>query len=179
MTQIGSVYAEALYDLARGEGLSRDVLDEMRALQKIFSENAGFIRILAAPGLPKQERIAILDESLRGKIQPYVLNFLKILTERGYIRHFSDCCEAYRNLYNEDNGILPVKAATAVPLEKEQAARLTEKLEKLTGKRIELENTVDPSCIGGVRLDYDGKRVDGTVRHHLDAVRGLLKNTTL
>ena len=50
---------------------------------------------------------------------------------------------------------------------------------KLTGKKIELMNAVDPKCIGGVRLDYDGKRVDDTVQHRLDAVRSLLKNTML
>ena len=38
---------------------------------------------------------------------------------------------------------------------------------------------VDPQVLGGVRLDYDGKRLDDTVSHRLDAVRRLLKNTVL
>ena len=52
-------------------------------------------------------------------------------------------------------------------------------IKKMTGKKILLENVVDPSCLGGVRLDYDGKRVDDTIQHRLDALRGLLKNTIL
>ena len=95
------------------------------------------------------------------------------------MRQFSDCCAAYRALYNDDNGILPVKAFTAVPLTAEQTAKLSEKLAGITGKKIELQNKIDPACIGGVRLDYDGKRVDDTVRHRLDAVHNLLKNTVL
>ena len=179
MTQVGSVYAQALYDLAKDEGLSGKILSELKALNEAFSQNADFLRLLSTPNLGKDERCGILDESFRGKIQPYVLNFLKILTEKGYIRQFSDCCEAYRMLFNEDNGILPVKAVTAVPLTAEQTKKLCDKLQKNTGKTIELINVVDPACIGGVRLDYDGKRMDDTVQHRLDAVRSLLKNTML
>ena len=61
----------------------------------------------------------------------------------------------------------------------DQIARLTEKLGKLTGKTIDLSCRIDPAVLGGVRLDYDGKRVDGTVQGRLDAVDKLLKNTVL
>ena len=75
--------------------------------------------------------------------------------------------------------MLPVKAVTAVPMTEDQIARLTEKLAKITGKTIEVQCRVDPAVLGGVRLDYDGKRVDGTVQSRLDAVSNLLKNTVL
>ena len=179
MTRVGSVYAEALYGLAKDEGLGEVILKELKVLQTAFSENHDFLRLLSTPNLSKDERVRILDDSFAGKIQPYVLNFLKILTEKGYVRQFSECCDAYRELYNKDNGILPVRVVTAVELSDAQKEKLTRKLETMTGKRIELKNVVDPACLGGVRLDYDGKRVDDTVQHRLDAVRGLLKNTML
>ena len=179
MTRIGSVYAQALYDLALDEGLSKEILDQLKVLQQAFAQESAFIRLLSTPNLTKDERCGIVDESFRGKVHAYVLNFLKILTEKGYVRHFSDCCDAFIELYNIDNGILPVKAVTAVALTDDQAGRLRDKLSAITGKRIELNNVVDPRCIGGVRLDYDGKRVDDTVQHRLDAVHSLLKNTML
>ena len=179
MTRVGSVYAQALYDLAKEEGLGKKILEEMKILGEAFDQNPDYLRLLSTPNLSKDERISILDESFRGRVEPYVLNFLKILTEKGYVRRFSDCCDAYRELYNEDNGILPVKAVTAVPMTEAQKAKLTEKLVKITGKTIELNNVIDEKCLGGVRLDYDGKRVDDTVQHRLDAVRSLLKNTML
>ena len=179
MTRVGSVYAQALYDLAKEEGLGQKILEEMKVLKDIFSQNPDYLRLLSTPNLGKDERIQILDNSFKGSVQPYVLNFLKILTEKGYVKNFSDCCDAYRELYNEDNGILPVKAVTAVPMTDAQKERLSAKLTGLTGKTIELNNVVDKNCLGGVRLDYDGMRVDDTVQHRLDAVRSLLKNTML
>ena len=179
MTRIASVYAQALYDLARDEALGRDILQELKLLQEAFVQNPDFVRLLSTPNLSKEERCGIIHESFAGKLQPYVLNFLKILTEKGYIKHFPECCEAYRQMYNRDNGILPVKAVTAVALSEAQRDRLSAKLARITGKTIELCNVVDPKCLGGMRIDYDGKCVDDTVQHRLNAVRSLLKNTVL
>ena len=179
MTGTGSVYGEALYSLAHEEGLSQVILEQLKTLDSCFAQEPDFIRLLSAPNLSKTERCQILDDSFRGKVAPYVLNFLKILTEKGYIRHFSACVQAYRNCYNRDNGILPVTAVTAVPLTEDQKSRLTEKLRKLTCKHIDLTNKLDPAVLGGMRLDYDGKRMDDTVEHRLNAVRNWLKNTEL
>ena len=179
MTQVGSVYGEALYSLAVEESLSAQILDELSVLAQSFRAEPDFIRLLCTPNLSVQERCNILDDSFRNKLHPYVLNFLKILTEKGYMRHFFDCCKAFEESYNRDNGILPVTAITAVSLNPAQAEKLTAKLCQITGKQVKLHNRVDPEVLGGVRLDYDGKRLDDTVSHRLDAVRNLLKNTVL
>ena len=132
MTQTGSIYGESLYSLAVEEQVEKAILDELAVLKQSFTAEPDFIRLLNAPNLSKAERCAILDNSFRGKLHPYVLNFMKILTEQGYMRHFADCCKAYKSFYNTDHGILPVQAVTATKLTEDQARRLTEKLEKLS-----------------------------------------------
>ena len=179
MTGVGNVYGEALYLLAKEEDRSKTILEELKVLDESFSQEPDFLRLLSSPNLPKAERCQILDDSFRGKIDPYLLNFMKILTEKGYIRHFSDCRKGYTLHYNQDNGILSVTAVTAVALSGAQAEKLTGKLESITGKTIELINRVDPGIYGGVRLDYDGQRLDDTVAHRLENIRNLLKNTVL
>lgn len=179
MTGVGSVYGEALYGLAKDENLSRDILGQLRVLGDCFQQEPDFLRLLSSPNLSKADRCRILDDSFRGKVHPYVLNFMKILTEKGYMRHFGQCKKAYTEHYNQDNGILPVTAVTAVPLTAAQAAKLTGKLSGITGKTVELHNQVDPAVYGGVRLDYDGQRLDDTVSHRLDTIRDLLRSTVL
>ena len=179
MTQAANTYAQALYDLAKDEGLGKTVLEELSVLKTVFAENPEYSKLLSAPDLPKQERCNVLDEAFRGKVHPYVLNFLKILTEKGYIRQFPACCDAYRGFYNEDNGILVVKAVSAVALSAQQIEKLIAKLEATTGKKIDLHCSVDAAMLGGLRLSYDGKQVDGTVRNRLDSIGKLLKNTVL
>ena len=179
MTEVASTYGQALYDLAKDEGLSEEILGQITALKSSFEEEPAFVQLLCTPSISKEERCQVLDDSLRAQVNPYVLNFLKILTEKGYMRHFSDCCQMFKQQYNRDNGILPVTAVTKLPLSDELRRKLTEKLSSVTGKTIELECRVDPECLGGVRLDLGGMQVDGTVRHRLEEIRTVLKNTVL
>ena len=57
--------------------------------------------------------------------------------------------------------------------------KLADKLSGVTGKTIELDCRLDPEVLGGVRLDFDGMQVDGTIRRRLEDIRGILKNTVL
>ena len=179
MTQIGNVYGESVYELAKDENLTAELGGQLKVLKDCFKQEPSFVTLLSTPSLTKAERCQILDDSFRGTVHAYVLNFLKILTEKGYMRFFSDCCDSFAALYNQDNGILPVTAVTAVALSSAQAEKLSAKLANITGKHIELSNRIDPSCLGGVRLDYDGQRLDDTVSHRMDTIRDMLKNTVL
>ena len=179
MTEVGNVYGESLYELAKEENLAALIGQQMTVLQDAFRQEPDFIRLLSSPNLTKTERCQILDDSFRGKVHPYVLNFLKILTEKGYMRYFSDCCEAYTQHFDQDNGILRVDAVSAVALTPEQADKLKAKLSRITGKEIALRTRIDPRVLGGIRLDYDGQRLDDTVSHRLDAIRNVLNKTVL
>jgi len=179
MTEVGTVYGESLYELAKEENLTQQIGDQLKVLKLSFHQEPDFVRLLSSPSLTKAERCQILDDSFRGSVHPYLLNFLKILTEKNYARYFSDCCDAFVQCYNQDNGILSVTAVTAVALSAAQTEKLTEKLTRITGKHIELHNRIDPSCLGGVRLDYDGQRLDDTVSRRLNSIRELLKTDVL
>ena len=179
MTEVAIQYGTALYELARDESLVDTILEQCTVLAESFQAAPEFIQLLCSPSIPKQERCQLLDSSFRDKIHPFLLNFLKILTEKGYVRHFSGCCKVFRQHYNADNGILPVTAVTAQPLSDALKEKLIKKLSDVTGKTIDLNCRVDAECLGGVRLDFDGKQVDGTVRRRLEDIRSILTDTVL
>ena len=179
MTEVGNVYGESLYELAKEENLTKLIGEQLTVLQTSFQQEPDFIRLLSSPSLTKVERCQILDDSFRGKVHTYLLNFLKILTEKGYMRYFSDCCDAYMEHFDQDNGILRVNAVSAVELSADQKDKLKAKLSRITGKEIALRTRIDPAVLGGIRLDYDGQRLDDTVSHRMATIRDLLKNTVL
>lgn len=49
----------------------------------------------------------------------------------------------------------------------------------MTGRTIELDCRVDPACLGGVRLEMEGRQFDGTLRARFDAVRRQLQDVVL
>ena len=144
---------------------------------RFIKELAAYEKLLAMPSVPKAERCAALDEAFGGQVEVYLLNFLKLLCEKGAIRTLPDCLAEYRARYNEAHGILEATAVTAVPMSEAQTEALKKKLEVLTGKTIALTARVQPGCLGGVRLEVEGTQLDGTVKNRLDEVRRLLAAT--
>lgn len=179
MTQTAQTYGESLYELARDEQLSAEILEQLQAVLRLFRENPQYMALLSLPSVPKKERCGVLDESLRGHVHPYVLNFLKILVENGTIRQLAGCEEAYRRRYYADSGILEVTAITAVPLTEALQQKLQDRLEQRTGKTVRLAARVEPGVLGGVRLEMAGQRLDGTVRCRLDEIQASLREMVL
>ena len=174
MTEVGNVYGESLYELAKEESLSSQIGQQLAALREGFRQEPDFIRLLSSPNLTKAERCQILDDSFREKVHPYVLNFMKILCEAGAIRLLPGCLRSYERRYDQDHNILKARAVTAVEMTQEQQEALRQKLSAVTGKTIRLTCRTDPDCLGGVRVEMDGQRMDGTVRRHLEDMNDLL-----
>lgn len=179
MTEQAKRYGGSLFELAAEENLDERILEELDGAVSCFADNEPYFRLLALPSLSHATRRELLDQAFGGQVHPYVVNFLKVLCDEGLLRELSGCAQAYRERYNQAHGILQVRAASAVALDGETRARLTAKLEQVTGKKIELNVTVDPALLGGIRLDMDGMRLDGTVRARLDGIRAGLDGLTL
>ncbi len=179
MTETAKMYGGSLYDLAAEEGLETRILGELDEVQQLLKQNPDYLRLLSTPSIPKKERCGLLDEALRGQVHLYVLNFLKILCEKGTLRELSGCARAYRIRYNQAHGILEATAISAVPLTEQQRAALHAKLESLTGKAIDLKTKVDAKVLGGIRLDIEGTELDGTVQNRLVSLRRDIAAVTL
>jgi len=83
VTELAKEYGAGLYQLAAEENASAQILDQMRTLRGCFKEQPQFLRLLSNMALSKEERVGIIDTAFRGQVHPYMLNFLKILCERG------------------------------------------------------------------------------------------------
>ncbi len=179
MTNTGSLYGKSLYDLAVSEDLSERVMKEMETVQDLFAEYPDYVRLLLEPSIPKKERLGLLDQAFGDALHPYLLNFLKILTERGILREFRSCEKCYRGLYNEAHGITEANVVSAVDLDPERQEKLKKRLEEMSGKEVILHVRTDPQVLGGIRVEMEGKLYDGTVRGRLSDLRRKLDETVL
>ncbi len=171
MTEFGREYGEGLYALCAEEKIDLDVQKELLSLRQIFRENEDFVKLLGNMTLSKEERVAIADAAFTGQVHEYVLNFIKILVERGSIHEFSECVSAYQDCYNRDHQVAVAEVTTARPLSDTQRKLLIARLRQMTGKEIEIKEKIDPSVMGGVLLNMDGKRYDNTVKSRLTAIK--------
>lgn len=170
MTGLAREYGEGLYALAAEEKLEKQMLDELKTLKKCFRENPDFLRLMGNMSIGKEERLGIVDHALRGQVHPYVLNFLKLLCERGAANEFALCETVFREAYNREHGVIEARVTTGAPLTPEQRARLTARLKKMTAKEVTLKERVDASLLGGVVLEMEGKRYDNSVAARLEKI---------
>ncbi|MBQ7655000.1 MAG: ATP synthase F1 subunit delta [Clostridia bacterium] len=171
MTEFGREYGEGLYALCAEEKIEQSVLQEVRTLKSALHENPDFIRLLGNMTLSKQERVHIVDETFKGHVHEYVLNFLKLLVERGAAHAFAECADAYEAAYNREHGVVEAEVTTAQPLNEDQRKKLIARLESMTGREVTVREKIDPAVLGGVLLQMDGKRYDNTVLHRLKAIK--------
>ncbi len=173
MTALEKEYGDALYSLAAEENCPDQVLEGLSLAVTAFRENPGYLTLVQNPALPKAERLGLLDEAFSG-VHPYVMNILKLLCEHSALSLAAGALEQFKVLFYQERGILPVEAISAVPLTAEQQGALRDKLAAKTGKTILLETKLDPSLLGGVKLRYEGKELDGTTAGKLSALRRVL-----
>ena len=174
MTGIAKEYATALFMLAGETGAEENWLSALDTVSALLEENGAYVEFLASPGIPKAERTEALSAVFSGHIPEEVVSFLQILCERGHIRSFFECAEEYRALYQAAKAMIPARVISAVPLTDEEQKRLTQKLEAMSNKTVFAEWAVDPSLLGGVVVEMDGKVLDGSLRHRLQDMKDVM-----
>lgn len=179
MTTATSLYGQSLYDLAAEEGLSEEILKQMEAVEEIFRQNPDYITLLLEPSIPRRERLGLLEEAFKDQLHPYLLNYLMILLENSLLRGFSSSYRTYRTSYNKDHGIAEATVTSAVRLSDAQAESLKKKLEAVSGKTVILKQKVDSGVLGGLRVEIEGKLLDGTVMGRLADLRKKVSETVL
>ncbi len=176
MSQDGIAYGQALYSLAAEAQATEEILGQLSSYDEIFRAEEEFYPLLSAPNLPVKECCDIVERCIGGGSHPYVLNTLKLMIEKRKIRKFPECVREYRRLFYEEHQIVPVTVVTVVPLTQMQIQRLSDTIAAHCKVSVEITNRVEPDCIGGVKMDFDGKRVDGTVASVLESIENVLKD---
>lgn len=170
MTQTARVYGGSLYELAVEEQLVESIGSQMEEIRQIFWENPDYMKLLSEPSVPWKERTLLVDQAFGEQAEKYLVNFIKILCERNILREYGGCCEEFRRRYNADHGIAEAVVTGAVPLNDTQMEALKQKLENISGRKISLSQKTDPSVVAGIRVELEGKLLDGTVQGRLSAL---------
>ena len=178
MKELHESYAEALFEVAEESGITDTVLTELGEVAFILESNPDYLSLLDSPTVQTGEKISMIDKAFT-QANGYLLNFIKILIENKCVSEISKIKDYFSAIYDEKHGILRATAVSAIPLNREQADKIKASLEARTGKSIVLTNTVDPSIIGGIRLDFGTEQIDKSVSSSLRAIGTLISDTDI
>ncbi|EFV35557.1 ATP synthase delta subunit protein [Gemella morbillorum M424] len=113
----------------------------------------------------------MIDASFSG-VNKYVVNVVKILAGNLQISLINFVLEQFTELFNRYSNSVVVKVESASPLTELQLENLKEKLKnELQLEKVELNNFVDESLLGGFKLTYNNKVVDASIKAKLSAIK--------
>lgn len=174
MTDTSKSYADALFSLALETNTVYETLMALKEMRNGIYATEGALDLLASPSIPKDERCAVLEKAF-GDVQPeHVMSFVGVLVQHGHIRELDDCLEAYTQLHDEHCRLSTAYVTSAVELTAGEKAALIEKLTRKFQRTIHLECAVDPSLLGGLVVQVDGKVIDGSLKHKLHEIKEVM-----
>ena len=171
-------YAKALFELTEELGTTERVREDVLTAKSVFCENPEYARLLDTPALKKEERIALISAAF-SSLDEMLVNLIKLVSEKRHTYVIDKLFTAYLEKYDISRGIERVRAITATAMDGAQLTAMREKLEKMTGKTVVIINTVDPTILGGVKLRYMGRQLDGSLKSRLDGFERKLRELVL
>ncbi|MBR2903001.1 MAG: F0F1 ATP synthase subunit delta [Clostridia bacterium] len=171
-----SKYGQALFSLASEQGCADSVLDDLRVVKDVLTNESQAMDLLESPSVTANEKREFVRQVF-GQSQQILVNTLLVLCDYGEINSLPDILQAYSDCYDKANNICRIHMTTAVPVPDEQSGRLLVQLERTTGMSVVLEKSVDPDLIGGAVLDFPDRRIDSSIRTRLRAIQETLTET--
>ena len=165
-------YAHALMLAAIKHRNFTTVLEELELFQRQLEEVPVLHTLFVNPAVPADKKAKVMDDiGGRLKFQAITMNFLKTLMRRGRLNLLKEVIASAEQQFLEMQGIVVVEVTTARKMDADEERGLAAKLEVFTGKKVQLENRVDPALVGGAVTRIGTTLYDGSVQAQLEQLK--------
>ena len=168
---VSDTYGEALFEAAAEAGAERpgELLKEIVVLRKLLAENPRFDELMKHPGIPKQEKVQVVDTVFRGRVSDELANFLDIIVSKERYGELPAIFDYFTDRVKEQQkiGVAYVTAAVELSAAQREAVRMR-LLETGGYRRMEMHYRTDPALIGGMVIRIGDRVVDSSIRTKLN-----------
>ncbi|MCM3636484.1 F0F1 ATP synthase subunit delta [Sporosarcina luteola] len=164
-------YALALFELSQQHGQTGSIQEEMKELKKAFRDNKDLGELLDSPKLSSTKKKEIIANIFKG-VNPLVLNAFYVLLDAKRLNEVQYVFDEFLTLVDDAAGIAEAKVYSTRPLTEQETNALSATFAKKIGKHsLRIENIIDPSLIGGVRLQIGNQIYDSSLSAKLDKLQ--------
>ena len=161
-------YAKALFHLGEEAGQLDGLVGELGRAAATYEASAELRGALENPLVPHAAKKGILGEvAERLSLSPSAKNTLLLLSDRRRLRALPAIMRELRILSDKKRGVVRALVTTAKPLTSAYLDRLKVQLEKMTGNKVELDVSEDPSLLAGVVTRIGDRIYDGSLLSRL------------
>jgi F-type H+-transporting ATPase subunit delta len=169
---IGRRYARALFELGKEEGNLPALQQNFADFAAAYAASAELREVLDNPLVPEKPREAILVEiAQKVGAGETAQRGLRLIAQHRRLRALPDIARHLSRLVDDDAKVVRAEVISAAPLSEAYVQKLKAEIEKVTGNKVTIERTVDPSLIAGVVTKIGDRVVDGSALSRLRSLR--------
>lgn len=163
-------YAEGFLEHAKDNIGADQALEELRRAKDVFRDNPEFKDFLENPAINYNEKCTIIDKAFIRPFSEEIRNFLKLLLKKSRIEKFSDIVEYTRIKYAHGEKCRAL-LYTSYLMNTELLDLLKRSLERRLCAQLQLYINLAPDMLGGVRVIFGNKILDGSVKKRLEDMK--------
>jgi F-type H+-transporting ATPase subunit delta len=164
-------YADALFAVARAEGVLPRVEDELFDFAKAVEQNTPLREALTDAALAVENKKAVVADLLGGRADPVTITLLGFVIDAGRAREIPKIVETLATLAAGERDHALAEVRTAVALTDAQRDRLARALSRATGRTIDVKVVIDPTVVGGAIARVGDEVFDGSIATRLERAR--------
>ena len=168
-------YAKAILDIASDKGVAQAVNNDMTLIASTIKSNKELSTFIENPTTKVEVKESALQE-IFADTNAVTKSLFRLLFENKRFEILDSVASEYNNLFDESNGVEIAKVTTAIAMDAALEAKILAKIATFSNKKITIENTIDPSIIGGFILRIGDKQYNASVANRLQTLKRELSN---
>jgi F-type H+-transporting ATPase subunit delta len=176
LSNVGSRYAQALFDLASEQKQIAAVEADLKSLKKALAESKDLRVLVGSPAFGADDKAKGLAAiATKGKFNATTKKFLGLLAANGRASVLASVITGFEDLSAKARGAVSAQVTTAIPLSAAQSKGVAAALRQALGKDPEIETRVDPAILGGIKVRVGSRLFDASLKSKLDSLKFALK----
>jgi F-type H+-transporting ATPase subunit delta len=165
-------YANALADIALQQGAAEPVLKQLADIGTAYQESAELRNFFSNPGVSREAKHGVVEKLIaRLGASKILRNFLFVIIDHRRTQAIPEIVTAFQEVIQQRQGLARAHVLSATPLNDQQKAGLMQTLERLTGKKIQPEYSLQSDLLGGAVVRIGDTIYNGSVKSRLDQMR--------
>lgn len=169
-------YAKAILEIADSKKAASEVSADMTQIATTIRGNSELSSLIQNP-LIKTDKKSDVVLSVFASANAVTKSLFRLLLENKRFEILDSIAVEYNSIFDVMNGVEIAKVITAIPMDAGLEAKVLAKIATFsTSKKITIENTVDPSIIGGFILRIGDKQYNASIADRLHRLKRELSN---
>jgi F-type H+-transporting ATPase subunit delta len=173
---IAGRYAASLFELALNDGRIEACESALARFEALVKGSEDLQRLLRSPVFSAQQQLNAVDAILdKARISGLAGNFIRVVARNRRLFALTGMIAEFRKLLAEHRGEQTADVTMAHALDVAQKKELKAALKSMVGKDVVINETVDPSLLGGMIVKIGSRQIDTSIRTKLSTLKLALK----